>query len=44
MDGVWIRANEPRQLNKGIKFKLAASSREYKVSLQVCLEVRLFGV
>ncbi len=32
VDGVWIRAHEPRQLPKGIKFKLAASTREYKVS------------
>ncbi|BDA42767.1 probable dual specificity protein phosphatase 6 at N-terminal half [Coccomyxa sp. Obi] len=34
VDGVWIRANEPRLLKKGATFKIAASSREYKV-LQV---------
>lgn len=31
VDGVWIRANEPRLLKKGATFKIAASSREYKV-------------
>lgn len=33
VDGVWIRANEPRLLKKGATFKIAASSREYKVWL-----------
>ncbi len=31
LDGVWIRANEARLLNKGAVFKFGASSREYKV-------------
>lgn len=31
VDGTWIRSNEARQLPKGAVFKLAASSREYKV-------------
>ena len=31
VDGAWIRPNQARQLAKGAVFKLAASSREYKV-------------
>ena len=31
LDGVWVRANEARLLNKGAVFKFGASSREYKV-------------
>ena len=35
LDGVWIRANEARLLNKGAVFKFGASSREYKVQLNL---------
>ncbi|EIE24571.1 phosphatases II [Coccomyxa subellipsoidea C-169] len=31
VDGAWIRANEPRLLKKGATFKLAASTRDYKL-------------
>jgi hypothetical protein len=40
LDGVWIRANEARLLNKGAIFKFGASSREYRVQLylvQLCV-------
>ena len=32
VDGTWIRPNEPKQLPKGAVLRLAASSRQYKVS------------
>lgn len=32
VDGAWIRANVPKQLNKGSVLKFGASSREYTVS------------
>lgn len=31
IDGVWVKANNPKQLRIGSKFKFAASSRTYCV-------------
>jgi hypothetical protein len=37
VDGVWIKADQPKQIRVGTKFRFAASSRTYvvqKINLQ----------